>query len=164
MKRKWYCPPFIDPDTEEGFAINYIDQMVSCTFGSCVIPTAELLTCVLKNNASAAAAVIEISLKDFKLRMKTEQNVTDEFVPEFRNIILKILDLDRRVFGFPLISRWIWIQWNFYSYFRFVVDFTDILYWKHFLQPIILVYAITISIFAFVKVNIFLFGLNCIKN
>lgn len=40
----------------------------------------------------------------------------------------------------------------FYAHFRYVVDFTDILYWKHLLQPLILVYAITISIFAYVQV------------
>lgn len=89
--------PFIDPDTQNGFIINYTNQAVSCIFGSCVIPGTELLTCVLKNNVSVAAAAIENSIRDLKIRMmmKRKHSPVKEFVHEFRNIIVKVLDYDR---------------------------------------------------------------------
>lgn len=89
--------PFVDPDTENGFIINYTDQVITCIFGSCVIPGTELLTCVLKNNASVAAIAIENSLLDLKKRMLMNDNLDEEFIQEFRNIILKILDYNRFV-------------------------------------------------------------------
>lgn len=89
--------PFIDPDTEKGFAINYVDQMITCIFGSCVLPATELMTCVLKNNAFAAAALIKDALNELTIRAKTEDDASEEFVHEFRNIILMILDFDRCV-------------------------------------------------------------------
>lgn len=87
--------PFIDPDTDSGFFINYADQVITCMFGSCVIPGTELLTCVLKNNVMAAAIAIENSIIELKVRMMMNQDFTQEFVNEFRNIILRILDYDR---------------------------------------------------------------------
>lgn len=88
--------PFIDPDTDDGFVINYADQVITCLFGSCVIPGTELLTCVLKNNVTAAATAIENSVIELKVRMMmNHQDLTEEFVHKFRNIILQILDYDR---------------------------------------------------------------------
>lgn len=126
--------PFIDPDTENGFIINYTDQVITCIFGSCVIPGTELLTCVLKNNVTAAATAIEISIIELKMRMIMNTDQTIEFVEELRNIIMKILDYD-----------------------RYVVGFIDVLYWKHLVQPLILVYAIAVSIFSYMMVSVLFF-------
>lgn len=35
---------------------------------------------------------------------------------------------------------------------RYVVDFADLFYWKFFLQPILLMYAITMALFLFLTV------------
>lgn len=152
--------PFIDPDTENGFIINYTDQVITCIFGSCVIPGTELLTCVLKNNVSAAATVIKNSLVALKLRMTMNGHLNEEFVQEFRNIILKILDYDRFVpeLLYPL-EKFHFIK-NFNAHLRYVVAFTDVLYWKHLLQPLVLVYAITVSIFSYLMVGEYFFSLN----
>lgn len=44
---------------------------------------------------------------------------------------------------------------NILNFFRHVMCLTDVLYWKHFLQPLFLVYAITVSIFLYLTVNFF---------
>lgn len=44
---------------------------------------------------------------------------------------------------------------SFLNFSRHVMCLTDVLYWKHFLQPLFLVYAITVSIFLYLSVNSF---------
>lgn len=50
--------PFIDPNTEDGFNCNLANQTICCSLGIFVLVGTELLLCVIKNNISAAAAVI----------------------------------------------------------------------------------------------------------
>lgn len=87
--------PFIDPETDTGFLINVVNQMISVLIGTVVIPGVELITCVLKNNITATAAVIENSLIEFQNSAKTGEHFSTEWACEFRNIIMKILDFDR---------------------------------------------------------------------
>lgn len=117
--------PFIDPETDNGFTINIINQMISVMLGTFVIPGlfldhlitsiltclfcipynhsthyfhntgTEIVTCVLKNNVTATAAVIENSLLEFKCMVRKERKFSIKCTWEFRNIILKILDFDR---------------------------------------------------------------------
>lgn len=89
--------PIIDPETTNGFQINFIYQLFSIFCGSLIIPMNEIFTCVLKNNVTVAAAVFENSLREFKIRLVKNRKLSKEFSAEFRNIILKILDFDRYV-------------------------------------------------------------------
>lgn len=87
--------PFIDPETTNGFQINFTYQLFSLFCGSLIIPMNEIFTCVLKNNVTLAAAVIQNSLREFKIRLVKSRKFSNEFYPEFKNIVLKILDFDR---------------------------------------------------------------------
>lgn len=90
--------PFIDPETDTGFTINLTNQMISVLLGSFVIPGTELLTCILKNNVTAIAAIIENLLMEFQSLAEADKKSSIEWACEFRNIIMKILDFDRFAF------------------------------------------------------------------
>lgn len=96
----WIILPFIDPETEMGFLINYVNEMISVLVGLPVVPGTEIVTCVLKNNVTATAAVIENSILEFQSLVETEENFSTKCAFELRNIILKILDFDR--FGYAI--------------------------------------------------------------
>lgn len=87
--------PFIDPDTQNGFNINYAYQVIICIFGGFIVPGCELVTCVLKNNVSVIAAIIANELTEFQMRLKEYNVASADIDLEFRNILLKILDFDR---------------------------------------------------------------------
>lgn len=96
--------PFIDPNTQHGFAVNYAYQMITCLFGSVIVPGIELLTCVLRNNVSVTAAVIENAIKEYRIRLRRERKFCPDLTWEFRNILLKILDFDGCVFQLVCLS------------------------------------------------------------
>lgn len=96
--------PFIDPDTQKGFTINYAYQMVTAIFGSFIVPGIELLTCVLRNNVSVTAAVIENAIKVFRIRLRRKRKFCVDSTSEFRNILLKILDFNGFVFECNLVQ------------------------------------------------------------
>lgn len=87
--------PFINPDTQTGFNINYTYQLIFCIFGSIAVPGCELVSCVLKNNVSVIAAVIEYTLTEFEIRLEMDDPAPADVSLEFRNIIIKIQDFDR---------------------------------------------------------------------
>lgn len=89
--------PFIDPHTHNGFVINYAYQMITCIFGSFIVPGIELLTCVLRNNVSVTAAVVKNAIKEFRIRLRMERKFYAKSTWEFQNILLKILDFDELV-------------------------------------------------------------------
>lgn len=62
--------PFIDSESELGFYINMMHQLINASIGFFIIHTIEILTCVLTNNACVAAAVIENALLEFKIEIK----------------------------------------------------------------------------------------------
>lgn len=84
--------PFIDPDTPNGYLANMISQSITCVFGSIVIPAIELVTCILKNNISAIAAVIANDINEFMNSLHVESKYSAEHTQRFTNIILKIRD------------------------------------------------------------------------
>lgn len=60
-----------------------------------IVPGCELVTCVLKNNVSVIAAVIENALTEFEIKLRENNAVSENFDSEFRNILLKVLDFDK---------------------------------------------------------------------
>lgn len=87
--------PFIDPATDNGLAINVVNQLVHCFCGVFIIPGTELITSVLKNNISALAAVIDNSFVEFDRLLEEDKQYTKKHDLHFRNVILKVLDFDR---------------------------------------------------------------------
>lgn len=90
--------PFIDPESDFGLKINMINQMFTVLMGFPVVPGTEIVTCVMKNNVTATAAVIENSLIELQNLVETDTHFSIKCVCELRNTILKILDFDR--FGY----------------------------------------------------------------
>lgn len=86
--------PFTDPETYDGFMINFVNQVVFCAVGYLILPGVELVLCVLKNAASSAAAVIEVTILEFQDSLRPN-GFTNESIWQFRNIILKMSDFER---------------------------------------------------------------------
>lgn len=86
--------PFVDPNSQNGFYINMANQMVHLCIGSLSIPIHDLFVCILRNNVLVTAAVIENTLVELKMQLKTDKKLTKNIMWfwECRNIILKILD------------------------------------------------------------------------
>lgn len=65
--------------------------MVTCVYGAVIIPATELITCVLKNTASATAAIIENSLQEFEDSLQHTasvfRNTFDVFIFNGKNIL-----------------------------------------------------------------------------
>lgn len=86
--------PFTDPETYEGFTINFLNQVIFCAVGYLILPGVEIVLCVLKNAANSTAAVIDVTLLEFEESLM-ENGFSNESIWRFRNIILKISDFDR---------------------------------------------------------------------
>lgn len=123
--------PFIDPETDNGYYINLASQLFACMFGVIIIPTVEQVTVIVKNNLLALVAVIECNIDAFKSSLEVDEEYSAKHISDFRNIILQILDFN-----------------------RYVGDFTELFYWKYCLQPILLMYTISISIYFYLTVNL----------
>ena len=89
--------PFVEPDTTIGFYTNFANQACGCLVGALVVPGCELVFCVLINNVSLIAAVIENSIEEFRNQIEMCQRFSEQCNWQFRNIILKVLDFDRFV-------------------------------------------------------------------
>lgn len=89
--------PYIDPDTKKGFYINLANQMVTCVYGTVIIPATELITCVLKNTVTSTAAIIENSLQEFEDSLQHTTIFSNKHALQFQNLILKMIDFDKYV-------------------------------------------------------------------
>lgn len=84
--------PFVDPNTEKGFYINLSSQIPTYFVSLIGFPGIETVICVISNNFTAAAAVIEDSLQEF------EEEIVEhsaEHSRQYRNIIMEIMDFNR---------------------------------------------------------------------
>lgn len=141
--------PFNDPETERGFFMNFISQIVACAYGVTIIPGSEMMTCVLKNNVSVAAAIIENSLHEFGDHL-IDIDFPRECNWQLRNILVKIMDYNRFV-GSQLSNSF--QQKLKVNSCRLVVDITKLYYWKFFLQPGLLMYSVVMGIFLYMTVS-----------
>lgn len=87
--------PFIDVETRTGYLINTLNHLAICALGTTVIPALELITCVIKNNASVMAAVIKSTILGFAKTLKRSDHLPKNINSEFRNIVLRIMDFER---------------------------------------------------------------------
>lgn len=85
--------PFVDPETDNGYSINLTNQMLWFGFGSLIVPSSEVITCILKNCTSASAAIIENLLAEFEKSLNG--NFTKERTLHYKNITMQMLDWDR---------------------------------------------------------------------
>lgn len=112
--------PFVDPETPNGYVINMISQSITCVFGSIVIPAIELVTCVLKNNISAIAAVVSNDINEFGNYSEVNSNYSVRHTQLITNIILKIDDYNRfncsivlcQYFSFFIVTNFSFSKWK----------------------------------------------------
>lgn len=94
--------PFIDPDTEFGYNVNMINQLLFSMLGFTALAGIELGTCTIKNCVISSAAVIKFNLSELDKKLQTNSEFTVERAHELRNSIVQIQDFDR--FGFKSIK------------------------------------------------------------
>lgn len=87
--------PFTDPESDDGFYLNFMHHIFFGTLGPCAIVGIEMCTCVNINAAMTAAAVIRTDLEDLELALHTNAKFTPERAQQFRNIIIEITDFHR---------------------------------------------------------------------
>lgn len=87
--------PFTDPESDDGFYLNFIHQIGFGLLGPCAIVGIEMCTCVNINAAMTAAAIIRTDLEDLELALHTNSTFTAHRAQEFRNIIVEIQDFHR---------------------------------------------------------------------
>lgn len=87
--------PFIDPTTQRGFYINFVNQSIICMIGVVGLPYIEVVTCFMMNNITVSAAVIANDLEEFGAGIKNVDQSSAEFNWKFKNIIVQMMDYDR---------------------------------------------------------------------
>lgn len=103
--------PFVDFQTRNGFALNMANQIFFCVYAMLGNTGIELITCVVKNTVLVTAAVIKNELLEFVDILQKKRTFSAPLPTQFRNIIVKISDFD-----------------------RFIIDFTNLYYWKFLVQ------------------------------
>lgn len=147
--------PFVDPYTDQGFYINLIHQINFGIFGSFAILGIEMTTCVNKNATMVAADYIQSNLEELENNLKNDSEFTIQRAQEFRNIIVQVQDFHRFFFSICTSDEIkIFELCIYFLYFRYIAGITNLYYWKLFIQPPLLIYAVAASIFLYVKVRI----------
>lgn len=122
--------PFVDENTDSGYYINIAHQLVSGVVGVTAVIAIELMNCIFKNNIYAAKESIIYSLDELGTMLRENTTFSMQMQMEFRNVLIKIQDLD-----------------------RFLIELCDIYYWKFFLQPIFLAYGVSASLLCYYVVS-----------
>lgn len=87
--------PFIDPDTQNGFYLNFVYQISTDCFGVLIVVGCELVSCFVANNVKVTAHVTRNSLSEFDDLIKKDKRFTKKHSIRFRNILLQMLDFQR---------------------------------------------------------------------
>lgn len=87
--------PFIDPGSIVTLFINLVCQSIEASSAFIIVPVSELITCVLNNNITTTAAVVEIELIELKNKLELENKYSNEHALHYRDMIVKILDFNR---------------------------------------------------------------------
>lgn len=122
--------PFIDYTTDTGYYINIAHQGLFGLIGTTGIIAIELMNCMLKNNVYAAKESTIYSLEVLAGMLKQSPTFTDQAIREFRNVLVKIQDLD-----------------------RYLIELCEVYYWKFFLHPMLLAYSVSTSLFCYYVVR-----------
>lgn len=122
--------PFIDETTNSGYYINIVNQVVIVVIGTTSFIAIELMNCMMKNNIHASKESIIYSLNVLTVMLNQNSTFSIDKNMEFRNMLIKLQDLD-----------------------RFLIELCEVYYWKFFLQPMVLTYAVSASFFCYYVVR-----------
>lgn len=127
--------PFTSPDTVFGFYINHANHMFFGLLGYPAFLGFEFVVQMLKNTTWAQSMAISYNLKELQLA-NDESTINEmELKLRIREIMAEVCDSD-----------------------NFLVDFSDIYYWKFFLGPFLLTYSVGMGLFLFyvvISISIF---------
>lgn len=86
--------PFTVPESDTGYSLNLINQLLVCYVGFFGNIGIEMLTCIINNNLYAAIDVVQNTIEDMDLILaKGKFNLETSLI--FRNVLIRIQDLDR---------------------------------------------------------------------
>ncbi|XP_031627340.1 uncharacterized protein LOC116343436 isoform X2 [Contarinia nasturtii] len=119
--------PFTDFETKTGMNLNMANQFFIMLFGLIPNLLIEIGTCMLKNYVWTFTVVIGHSID--KISQSLEHPQGDEKTKIdllYRNILIQIQDYD-----------------------RFILEMSDVYYWKFFLQPFFLTFSVSLAVFLY---------------
>lgn len=91
--------PYLNPKSQIGFCANLANQLMFCVYVLPIMFGIELITCLLKNTISVAAAVIQNEVDEFAEILSENDDFTPKYAHQFQNILVKIMDFDRLFFS-----------------------------------------------------------------
>ncbi|XP_055317947.1 uncharacterized protein LOC129576629 [Sitodiplosis mosellana] len=116
--------PFIDEDLVWGFHLNLMIQTTITTFGTIGGLSIETTSCVINNTIMLCADIINLDCSELTNQLENGGVSKVKMLTKLRNIFMKYEDLD-----------------------QYLVDMTDLNYWRMFSAPILIVYSVSISTF-----------------
>lgn len=128
--------PFIDEDNTLGFHLNLTIQTTITTFGTIGGMAIEIASCIINNTIMLCSEIISLDCTELATKLEHGDFSTAKTLTELRNVYTKYQDLD-----------------------RYVLDMSDLYYWRSFAAPFLIVYSVSISIFCQYAVSVW-FSLN----
>lgn len=122
--------PFVDPMSIRGYIINQFIQFATAIEAVPYCLALEVLACMLNNTYVAMADLTCFNMQTFSVGLRGSGHFTEQQKREFRNVIVKLQDLE-----------------------AYLAELNSIYYWKFFLQPILTTICVSIGIFAQMTVS-----------
>lgn len=123
--------PFIDEDVLWGFHLNLMIQTTITTFGTIGGLAIEMTSCIINNTIMLCSEIISLDCADITNKLNIGEVSKTEILAELRNVFVKYQDLD-----------------------RYVLDMSELYYWRMFSAPVLIVYSVSMSIFCQYAVSI----------
>lgn len=154
--------PFTDLESRKGFIINVLNQTIICLIGCSGNIGIEVIQSILKNTVWASTVAIVYSIDEFSANFtkSTSTPLRDRY---FRNIVRQVQDLDRYVPLWAIFKSIAVVAHNLVLFlWSYISKLSHLFYWKFFVQPIMLIFAISLSFFFGLYVSVD-FYVNLVK-
>lgn len=116
--------PFIDEDNVLGFHLNLMIQTTITTFGTIGGLAIEMTSCIINNTIMLCSEIISLDCTELANKLEHGHWPAANIYAEFRNVYAKYQDLD-----------------------RYILNMSDLYYWRMFSAPFLIAYSVSISIF-----------------
>lgn len=125
--------PFTDLESKNGIFLNLANQVFISLIGGTGNLGIEVITCIMKNNVWASTVAIGHAIDEISHCVESpDKDETRRSIDlKFRNILVQVQDLD-----------------------RFILQLSDLYYWKFFLQPIMLTLSVSLAVFFYMYVSV----------
>lgn len=122
--------PFVDPNTDRGFAINLIVQSATAFTVSLSIIATEAIACIINNTFIVMADMVCFNMRKFSDNLR-QKSFTHQNKMELRNIFVQLQDME-----------------------AYLEELNRVYYWKFFLQPILTTGCVSLGIFSQIVVGV----------